>query len=290
MSGQRVCVADFEEEARKVLPKAVYDYYRSGADEQITLADNVAAFNSLPEDSSEDACRRDNNWYSDDSNDEYVSDKDYDHKYKDEESDQDREGGDEEEDREAEEQTFASKNEKVILEITNLDETNLCAYVGLLILVVVYRSWGEAAASLWDAESGRAIFWATMLLKVLMRTRRCCDSTTARPERPETCRRQSGCGQRPVGQVGRAASLPVQPRARDNSGRVACSLQRSLSLQYMYMPSKPAKYGIKSWVACDDKSSYAWKMQVYTGRPLPAAAGGPAPTSEMNLGMWSCST
>ncbi|XP_062263599.1 hydroxyacid oxidase 1 isoform X1 [Platichthys flesus] len=44
MSGQRVCVSDFEEEARKVLPKAVYDYYRSGADEQTTLADNVAAF------------------------------------------------------------------------------------------------------------------------------------------------------------------------------------------------------------------------------------------------------
>ncbi|CAI5682387.1 2-Hydroxyacid oxidase 1 [Oreochromis niloticus] len=42
---QRVCVSDFEEEARKVLPKAVYDYYRSGADEQKTLADNVAAFN-----------------------------------------------------------------------------------------------------------------------------------------------------------------------------------------------------------------------------------------------------
>ncbi|XP_068606142.1 2-Hydroxyacid oxidase 1 [Brachionichthys hirsutus] len=45
MSGQRVCVSDFEEEARKVLPKAVYDYYRSGADEQRTLEDNVAAFN-----------------------------------------------------------------------------------------------------------------------------------------------------------------------------------------------------------------------------------------------------
>lgn len=44
MSDQRVCVSDFEEEARKVLPKAVYDYYRSGADEQRTLADNVAAF------------------------------------------------------------------------------------------------------------------------------------------------------------------------------------------------------------------------------------------------------
>ncbi|XP_044038129.1 hydroxyacid oxidase 1 isoform X1 [Siniperca chuatsi] len=45
MSVQRVCVSDFEKEARKVLPKAVYDYYRSGADEQITLADNAAAFN-----------------------------------------------------------------------------------------------------------------------------------------------------------------------------------------------------------------------------------------------------
>uniref|UniRef100_UPI0037E8DFA3 2-Hydroxyacid oxidase 1 n=1 Tax=Semicossyphus pulcher TaxID=241346 RepID=UPI0037E8DFA3 len=44
MSGQ-VCVSDFEEEARKILPKAVYDYYRSGADEQHTLVNNVAAFN-----------------------------------------------------------------------------------------------------------------------------------------------------------------------------------------------------------------------------------------------------
>ncbi|XP_072298186.1 2-Hydroxyacid oxidase 1 [Eucyclogobius newberryi] len=42
---KRVCVSDFEEQARKVLPKAVYDYYRSGADEQHTLHDNVEAFN-----------------------------------------------------------------------------------------------------------------------------------------------------------------------------------------------------------------------------------------------------
>ncbi|KAF7653260.1 hypothetical protein LDENG_00085590 [Lucifuga dentata] len=45
MSLQRVCVSDFEEEARRILPKAVYDYYRSGADEEHTLADNVDAFN-----------------------------------------------------------------------------------------------------------------------------------------------------------------------------------------------------------------------------------------------------
>ena len=45
------------------------------------------------------------------------------------------------------------------------------------------------------------------------------------------------------------------------------------------MPSKPAKYGIKSWVACDANSSYAWKMQVYNGKPT---SGVP----EKNQGMW----
>ncbi|KAM4634692.1 2-Hydroxyacid oxidase 1 [Polymixia lowei] len=45
MSAHHVCMSDFEEEARRVLPKAVYDYYRSGADQQQTLSDNTAAFN-----------------------------------------------------------------------------------------------------------------------------------------------------------------------------------------------------------------------------------------------------
>ncbi|NXI90305.1 HAOX1 oxidase, partial [Psophia crepitans] len=44
MSGKPVCIADFEEYAKKFLPKSVYDYYRSGADDQETLAENVAAF------------------------------------------------------------------------------------------------------------------------------------------------------------------------------------------------------------------------------------------------------
>ncbi|KAM6128344.1 LOW QUALITY PROTEIN: 2-Hydroxyacid oxidase 1 [Pterocles gutturalis] len=44
MSGKPVCISDFEEYAKKFLPKSVYDYYKSGADDQETLADNVAAF------------------------------------------------------------------------------------------------------------------------------------------------------------------------------------------------------------------------------------------------------
>lgn len=46
-----------------------------------------------------------------------------------------------------------------------MGEAELRAYAGLLILAGVYRSRGEAAASLWDAESGRSIFRATMPLK-----------------------------------------------------------------------------------------------------------------------------
>ena len=68
--------------------------------------------------------------------------------------------------------------EKDILEMTNLegshvyvdswkdvDVTDLHAYIGLLILAGVYKSKSEATASLWNADTGRAIFPATMSLK-----------------------------------------------------------------------------------------------------------------------------
>ncbi|KRZ55881.1 PiggyBac transposable element-derived protein 4 [Trichinella nativa] len=45
-----------------------------------------------------------------------------------------------------------------------------------------------------------------------------------------------------------------------------------------YMPKKPAKYGIKFWVACCSKSSYAWKMQIYSGKAS-------SETREKNQGM-----
>ena len=46
-----------------------------------------------------------------------------------------------------------------------LDKTHLDAYLGLLILAGVYKSKDESTASLWDAETGRAIFRATMSLE-----------------------------------------------------------------------------------------------------------------------------
>ncbi|KAJ6659217.1 hypothetical protein lerEdw1_019263 [Lerista edwardsae] len=44
MSERPICLADFQKYAEKFLSKSVYDYYKSGADNQQTLAENVAAF------------------------------------------------------------------------------------------------------------------------------------------------------------------------------------------------------------------------------------------------------
>ncbi|XP_071029739.1 piggyBac transposable element-derived protein 4-like [Oncorhynchus clarkii lewisi] len=180
--------------------------------------------------------------------------------------------------------------ERIIVEMTNLhgaskygdgwrpmDATDLRAYVGLLILAGVYRSRGEAAASLWDAESGRTVFRATMPLKVFHRYSRLLrfDDRQSRPARLAT---DKLAAIREVWDLWEAR-LP----ALYNPGPEVTVDEQLVPFRgycpfRQYIPSKPAKYGIKSWVACDAKSSYAWKMQVYTGK---AAGGGP----EKNQGM-----
>ncbi|XP_068380774.1 2-Hydroxyacid oxidase 1 isoform X1 [Eschrichtius robustus] len=39
-----VCISDYEQHAKSILPKSIFDYYKSGANDQETLADNIAAF------------------------------------------------------------------------------------------------------------------------------------------------------------------------------------------------------------------------------------------------------
>ena len=45
--GKPINVADYEAYAAQHLQKQVYDYYRSGANDEVTLKDNVAAYNRL---------------------------------------------------------------------------------------------------------------------------------------------------------------------------------------------------------------------------------------------------
>ena len=88
--------------------------------------------------------------------------------------------------------------QKIILDCTNLegrrvfgerwkemDQTHLYAYFGLLILAGVFRSKGESTESLWDAETGRELFRATMSLQnfqIISRTIRF-DNREDRPAR-----------------------------------------------------------------------------------------------------------
>ncbi|XP_026011711.1 piggyBac transposable element-derived protein 4-like [Astatotilapia calliptera] len=149
------------------------------------------------------------------------------------------------------------------------------AYLGLLVLAGVYRSRGEACESLWDAESGRSVFRATMPLKTFRAyssALRFDDRETRRAGRGEGEGEGDSCYDKlaPIRAVWDewCARLPAMYRPgpevtvdeRLVPFRGRCPFRQ-------YMPSKPARYGIKIWVACDARSSYAWKMQVYTGKP-----------------------
>ncbi|XP_060792618.1 piggyBac transposable element-derived protein 4-like [Neoarius graeffei] len=158
-----------------------------------------------------------------------------------------------------------------------LDETDLDAYFGVLILAGVFRSKGEATESLWHEETGRELFRSIMPLKtfkMLSRIIRFDD----REDRPARRQRDKLAAIRTVWDKW-VARLPLLYNPGPNVTvdeqlmpfRGRCPFRQ-------YIPSKPAKYGIKIWVACDAASSYAWNLQVYTGKHT----GG---TPEKNQGM-----
>ncbi|XP_041811933.1 piggyBac transposable element-derived protein 4-like [Chelmon rostratus] len=174
--------------------------------------------------------------------------------------------------------------QKIVLDMTNLegsrvfgeqwekvDMMHLHAYFGILILAGVYRSRGESTESLWDAETGRAIFRATMSLK----TFRVFSRIIRFDNRESRSVRQRGDKLAAIRTVwdlwvdqlprlyNPVPNVTVDERLVGFRGR--CPFRQ-------YMPSKPERYGIKIWAACDAVSSYAWNMQIYTGKPEGGAA------------------
>ncbi|XP_051982284.1 piggyBac transposable element-derived protein 4-like [Xyrauchen texanus] len=180
--------------------------------------------------------------------------------------------------------------EKDVLEMTNLegrrvygegwkdfDVTDLQAYIELLILAGVYKSKGEATASLWNADTGRAIFPATMSLKtfhVFSRVIRFDDKETRQGRRE----RDKLAAIRVVWDKW-VQRLPFLYNPGPHITVDECLVPfRGCCPFRQYIPSKPAKYGIKIWDSCDAQSSYAWNMQVYTGKS-------PGEAPEKNQGM-----
>uniref|UniRef100_A0A8C1PJ70 PiggyBac transposable element-derived protein domain-containing protein n=1 Tax=Cyprinus carpio TaxID=7962 RepID=A0A8C1PJ70_CYPCA len=177
---------------------------------------------------------------------------------------------------------------QLLLENTNLhgrrfvtdwidfDSTDIQAYIGLLILAGVYKSRNESTRSLWDVENGRSIFRTTMShrkFKLLSSTLRFDDRMT----RPARYMHDKMAAFRTIWEKW-THRLPLL----FNPGQDVCVDEQLVPFKgrcrfRQYMPSKPAKYGIKIWVTCDVTTSYAWKLQIYTGK----SPGSPA---EVNQG------
>lgn len=141
----------------------------------------------------------------------------------------------------------------------------LRAFFGLLILAGVYRSRDESTKSLWSEGTGRAIFPATMARKTF-------EKIAAMIRFDDKLYRPSQLKESKL-----AAIWPVwekwAPRLQlmYNPGTDICVDEQLVPFRgrcrfRQYIPSKPARYGIKVWVACDAQTSYAWKMSVYTGK------------------------
>uniref|UniRef100_A0A672L2B3 PiggyBac transposable element-derived protein domain-containing protein n=1 Tax=Sinocyclocheilus grahami TaxID=75366 RepID=A0A672L2B3_SINGR len=147
----------------------------------------------------------------------------------------------------------------------DLDWTDLQAFFGLLILAGVYRSHHEPMSSLWHGVSGRAIFRATMSLKSFTNLSRvfCFYKSDKEPSQQKRDKLA------PVRNIWDkwVERLPLLYNPGPNVTVDECLVRfRGHCPFKQYMPSKPGKYGIKIWTACDSSSSYVWNMQIYTGK------------------------
>ncbi|XP_051783376.1 piggyBac transposable element-derived protein 4-like, partial [Erpetoichthys calabaricus] len=150
----------------------------------------------------------------------------------------------------------------------DIDEEYLDAFIGVPLLAGVYRSCNEATDSLWDASTGRNIFRAIMSLQTFQMI-----SRVLRFDNRETRVRSDKLG--PIRDVWErwVQLLPLM----FNPGPEVTVDERLVPFRgkcpfRQYIPSKPGKYGIKIRAACDARTSYAWNLQIYTGK---AASGIP---------------
>nr|XP_043880784.1 THO complex subunit 7 homolog isoform X1 [Solea senegalensis] len=160
---------------------------------------------------------------------------------------------------------------RTVPEWKDLDVTTVRSYFGLLLLAGVYRSHREPTCSLWDDQTGRHIFRATMSLKTFVLIGRILrfDDPLSRPHRREA---DKLAAVREIwdlwtAQLPRMFNPGVDIRLDEQlvPYRGRCEFRQRV-------PRKPSKYGLKMWVTCDAQTSYAWRVCVYTGQSADAPA------------------
>ena len=139
------------------------------------------------------------------------------------------------------------------------------AYIGLCILRGVYKGHLESVDELFSEEHGRLIFRKTMTLsrfKLLRRHLRFDNRATrnARLQRDKLAAVRlllDGLTNNSQKCYFPGPAITIDEQLYPYRGR--CKFVQ-------YIPSKPAKYGLKFWSLNDSQTAYCWNLQMYVGR------------------------
>jgi Transposase IS4 len=146
-----------------------------------------------------------------------------------------------------------------------VNDNEIVAFIGLCILAGVYRANHEPQSSLWSEREGRPVFIATMSrtrFRDIMKYMRFDDKAT----RDERLNHDKLAALRDLWTM-----FTVQlPKFFVPGGDLCVDEQlvayRGKCKFRQYIPSKPAKYGIKIWWCCDAVTSYPLTADIYLGR------------------------
>ncbi|XP_057189640.1 piggyBac transposable element-derived protein 4-like isoform X2 [Triplophysa rosa] len=148
---------------------------------------------------------------------------------------------------------------------TMLDRIDLQAFTGLMILTGVYRSKNESIESLWHDRTGRAIFQTAMPVNQFLNISR----IVRFDDHETTCARFQKDTLAPIRDVWDkwVDLLPCMynPGPEVTVGERLVPFRGHCPFRH-YTLRKPGRCGIKLWVACDAKSSYAWNVQLDAGK------------------------
>lgn len=155
--------------------------------------------------------------------------------------------------------------EKLRGEWNPVEGDEIRAFIGLCILAGAYRSNHESISTLWSEREGRPVFTATVsrnrftdILKYMR-----FDDKASRAERQETDK---------LAQIRDIWTMFTDQLPKYYiPGYDLCVDEQLVAFRgkcgfRQYIPSKPAKYGLKIWWCCDANTSYPLTGQVYLGR------------------------
>ena len=146
-----------------------------------------------------------------------------------------------------------------------IDDTEMIAFIGLNLLAGLHKSNHEPISTLWSEKEGRPVYIATMsrnrFTDILRYLR--FDNRATREERRATDKLATFRDFWTLFQAQlRKFYIPGTDLCVDEqlvAFRGRCPFRQ-------YIPSKPAKYGIKIWWCCDAQTSYPLNGQVYLGK------------------------